>query len=484
MTQSYRSTSGHRFAINEDEKPLGEGGEGNVHEVDSSTVAKIYKPKETDSESVQNLVLGRREKKLKAMIANPPPTVDDDGNLVLAWPNGILYDQNGRLAGFTMPRIPTKEFNSIFSYWNPGELTKTLKEHHEIKTQQQVDELLETIAFNFVRIIGSLHKLEYILGDINQNNTLVRTNGNVVFLDSDSFQILDRKNLDCFRCSVSREDFTDPKLLVQVSSKEKCYALPRYRKFCVDQSWPHSKGFGCVDRDFNHDYFAIAVVIFLLIMDGVHPFTGDQGFKENMINRRFSYKELLNGKTLPETLQKRKRRWDNLNEPWQRYFEHTFTKDRRYSAPEVLELIERHPPLTYRNTSSRPSLGKQRSVSSGASQSKSTSPVTPNANQSTGSPPKHQRTSSTARTPSGSPQQNVQGGQTLPLPSPQLANRWAQAASGKKKWCSKCGKYDHGQYRCSNCQTDLPEFKTCTNSNCDYRMNEGLSFCSRCGTAN
>ena len=488
MGNSYHSQSGKRVVI--PDNPLDTGGEAEVYAVSASTVAKIYLERsKKKSEDELDLLKGRMAEKLRAMVDNPPPTDDDDGNRVLVWPNDILYCENQRLAGFTMPRIPTEEFDPIFKYWLPGPLKQTLKKHGEVKTPPQIDELLETIGFNFVRIVSSLHELEYIIGDINEKNILVRPNGNIVILDSDSFQVIDKRNRDVFRCPVGREEYADRNLLVELRSGGNCDVPIRHRKFCVNQSRPHPKDFGCVDRKVGHDSFAIAVVLFRLFMGGVHPFDGGEGgYRDNIIYRRFYCNEVLSRPDLNDTLQQRELRWSQINEPWKRYFEETFTHDRRDSASEVLDLIGCDPPLTYRNTSSQRSLGKQRSVSSGASHSESTSPVPPNANQGTGSLPNQQQpgTGLPARTESGSSQQNVQGGQKPSQSNTQVANRFAKAASGQsnKKRCHSCHKNDRGQYRCSNCQADLLPFKTCTNPKCDNRMNEELPFCSKCGTAN
>jgi DNA-binding helix-hairpin-helix protein with protein kinase domain len=85
------------------------------------------------------------------------------------------------------------------------------------------------------------------MGDINEGNILVTSRALVSLIDTDSYQVRD-ENGTVYRCPVGKPEFTPPEL----------------------QGVP----FDQVDRQPEHDYFGLGVLIFLLLMEGNHPFSG------------------------------------------------------------------------------------------------------------------------------------------------------------------------------------------------------------------
>ncbi|GAB1542609.1 hypothetical protein NUACC21_52830 [Scytonema sp. NUACC21] len=211
---------------------LGRGGEACIYTLptDTELVAKIYhKP---------NPAQGR---KLEAMIANPPenPTASL-GHISIAWPVELLRSPDGsrNIIGFLMPRI--RGMRPIIDFYNP----RTRRQHCPLFNYQY---LIRT-ARNLAAAFASLHASGYCVGDVNESNILVSDTALVTIVDTDSFQVRDVQNGIVYRCPVGKPEFTPPEL--------------------------QNKTFADCDRTFAHDLFGLSVLIFQLLMEGAHPFSG------------------------------------------------------------------------------------------------------------------------------------------------------------------------------------------------------------------
>jgi DNA-binding helix-hairpin-helix protein with protein kinase domain len=211
---------------------LGRGGEACIYAVpsDESLVAKIYhKPVLTHAD------------KLQAMIANPPenPTANL-GHISIAWPQELLRAADGSdsIIGFLMPRIP--QMRPIMEFYNPG----IRRQNSPLFNYQY---LLRT-ARNLAASFAALHTSQYCIGDVNESNILVSNTALVTLVDTDSFQVSDPVQNIIYRCAVGKPEYTPPEL--------------------------QNKTFAEHDRDSSHDVFGLAVLIFQLLMEGTHPFSG------------------------------------------------------------------------------------------------------------------------------------------------------------------------------------------------------------------
>jgi len=86
------------------------------------------------------------------------------------------------------------------------------------------------------------------VGDLNESNVLVTDDAQVVFLDTDSWQIFDPVGHTVYRCCVCKPDFLPAEL--------------------------QGRSLETLDRQPWHDNFALAVLIFKLANEGCHPFDG------------------------------------------------------------------------------------------------------------------------------------------------------------------------------------------------------------------
>ena len=211
---------------------VGHGGEACIYAVpsDENLVAKVYhKPTVSYAQ------------KLRAMLANPPVNPTDNlGHISIAWPQELLQaaDGSGKVVGFVMPRI--RGMRPIMDFYNPG----IRRQHCPLFNYQY---LLRT-ARNLAAAFSALHASRYCVGDVNESNILVSDTALVTLVDTDSFQVTEPLQNVVYRCSVGKPEYTPPEL--------------------------QNKTFADYDREIHHDLFGLAVLIFQLLMEGTHPFSG------------------------------------------------------------------------------------------------------------------------------------------------------------------------------------------------------------------
>ena len=88
-----------------------------------------------------------------------------------------------------------------------------------------------------------------MVGDLNESNVLVTENARISLIDIDSFQVRipTAGNVVTYRSLVGKPEYTPPEL--------------------------QGVNFRSVDRSYEHDRFALGVLIFQLLMEGNHPFS-------------------------------------------------------------------------------------------------------------------------------------------------------------------------------------------------------------------
>src|SRR3954452_19416187 len=204
---------------------VGAGGEARVLRVpgEDGLVAKLYREPTL-----------ARAAKLARMIEAPPAL---EAGAALAWPVDLLTDPNGgRFAGFLMPRA---EGPRIFEFYNPV-------------TRRRAAPLcdwgrLHRAGVSLAAAFDALHGHGYVVGDVNESNILVSPgDASVTLVDADSFQVRDPQTGALYRSGVGKAEFTPPEL--------------------------QGTRFAEVDRAPEHDRFGLAVLLYLLLMEGTHPF--------------------------------------------------------------------------------------------------------------------------------------------------------------------------------------------------------------------
>ena len=183
----------------------------------------------------------RHERKLAAMIANPPvDPMAAKGHVSIAWPVDLLQTTHGagRFVGFLMHRVAG--LRPIIDYYNP----RTRRQQCPLFDYRYLHRTVRNLA----AAVGALHLRGYVIGDVNESNTLVTESALVTLVDTDSFQVRDPQTGLVYRCPVGTPQFTPPEL--------------------------QNKTFAHVDRMPEHDAFGLAVLIFQLLMEGAAPVRG------------------------------------------------------------------------------------------------------------------------------------------------------------------------------------------------------------------
>jgi len=208
---------------------LGAGGEARIYSLrqELSLVAKVYhEPTE------------EKFRKLSVMLANPPhDPMASLGHASIAWPYDLLIG-NGKVVGFLMPRVIA--MRAIIDFYNPGTRRKNSPLFSYL--------YLYRTARNLSAAFRALHESGYVIGDVSESNILVSETSLITLVDTDSFQVRDPQSGAIYRCPVGRPEFTPPEL--------------------------QSEYFRDINRTPEHDLFGLAVLIFLLLMEGTHPFAG------------------------------------------------------------------------------------------------------------------------------------------------------------------------------------------------------------------
>lgn len=141
-------------------KEINQGGEGIVYEVNSFTVAKIYHDgiKPIDKSKFQFL------SKL-------------DPNYFVA-PLELLFNDKGKVIGYTMKYIDQNEFFPLSSLYN-----KKFCKNHGINKKVKLKVIERLIA-----AVKYAHKEDIVIGDLNPFNILVNNKGVIKLIDTDSYQ--------------------------------------------------------------------------------------------------------------------------------------------------------------------------------------------------------------------------------------------------------------------------------------------------------
>lgn len=204
---------------------LGSGGEAEVYEV-AGRPALAYKRYRTATPE--------RLAKLQVMVASPPDGIDAGGHVAIAWPTEVVP------GGFLMPKIDLASTVPLFQVYNPASRV-------QIAPGFTWRYLLRT-ARNVAAIVDALHRSGYVIGDINESNLLVNKRALAVLVDCDSMQVRDPATGVVHRGGVGKPEFTAPEL--------------------------QGRDLSSVDRTPASDDFALAVLVFQLLCEGVHPFAG------------------------------------------------------------------------------------------------------------------------------------------------------------------------------------------------------------------
>ncbi|RAL26910.1 protein kinase domain-containing protein [Thermoflavimicrobium daqui] len=213
---------------------VGSGGEGDIYLTSNGQICKIYK---------KTSITQAKLEKLCIMLKYP---IDKSG---ICWPQDLVFNSRQQFVGYIMPKAVGKPLQrSIFvkpllqknfPYWKRSHLVQ--------------------LALAILEKIQYLHERNIIIGDLNPLNILIKNEREVFLVDTDSFQIAE------YPCPVGTVNYTAPEI--------------------------QGKKFGGFLRSFQHEYFAVATLIFMILLPGKAPFAQQDGGspQENIKNGNFPY---------------------------------------------------------------------------------------------------------------------------------------------------------------------------------------------------
>ena len=226
---TYTGKNGKSYTLGNEIKA---GGEGTVYELSGfpDLVVKIYHDNKLDKDRTY------LEEKIQTMIEQPvDPYIN--GELSIAWPVDILYDTLGLFVGYVMPKIKTS--SSIIQ--GQRDTKVNFFKHYDYSYSV-------AMAYNMALIVSRVHASGSTIGDFNPTNILLHHNGSVCFVDTDSFNIRNKRTGKVYKCKVGVPEMLPPEL--------------------------QGKDLSGSNAEFNEatDSFGLAVHIFQLLMCNQHPF--------------------------------------------------------------------------------------------------------------------------------------------------------------------------------------------------------------------
>lgn len=156
--------------------PLTEGGEGFIYEYNGKII-KIFKP---------HIDIAAKERKINALMKTNLPQA-------VIKPIDSILDMRGRFIGYSMERVIGEEFKRLSN--------RKFVTANNITTKDILSMLVKV-----KKILEILHKQHIYIGDLNDQNILFDTIGNVYLIDCDSWTVGNDK------CTVAMDMFKDPKL--------------------------------------------------------------------------------------------------------------------------------------------------------------------------------------------------------------------------------------------------------------------------------
>ncbi len=207
------------------------------------SVAKIYHEREKSETN---------RKKLEAMLQNRPniPTIPykDKEYIQIAWPTALLEDAQGYCVGYLMPEIDTTEAISLDHL-----MQKAVRKKLGL-SERYIDRVFA--AYNITSVVAALHACGHYIVDLKPANVSIYKSTKLVALfDCDGFSICGEQNA-------------------------------RYPAEYVSEEYIYPEGMQqtCQQMGAEQDKFALAVIIFRLLNEGIHPFSGMPRKNDDMLS--------------------------------------------------------------------------------------------------------------------------------------------------------------------------------------------------------
>jgi DNA-binding helix-hairpin-helix protein with protein kinase domain len=239
------------------------------------------------------------QERVLAMLTMEVPARVPAASAVIAWPLDLVFASDGRYAGFLMPRAPEP------APVNLAILAQRTERETKLHRNMGWDALV-AVARNYAAAIDVLHSCSVVACDINLKNVMVSGDQTVTAIDCDSMQ---------FEAGGKR-------YLSGYHQRE--FLAPEYRSADLEKT----------PRTFDSDNWGLAILTWMVLMDGHHPFkgmwggSGEPNWEDHAAAGRFPYAK-QSGKLRPSPDAPP---WRALPAELQRCFLETFTDGARNPA--------------------------------------------------------------------------------------------------------------------------------------------------------
>jgi rRNA-processing protein FCF1 len=268
-------------------RQIGSGGEGDIFLTDLGLAAKIYRP---------DKITDRHVDKLRLMIEHH---LSFPG---LCWPLDLVLDADNQVKGYVMEAAKGKDLQTtIFT----PKSTLTAKFPHLTRAD------LVRLCLSILEKFDFLHQKNVLVGDVNQSNILVDGDGTVYFVDTDSYQI------ENYPCPVGTINYTAPEI--------------------------QGKDFKGLLRTREHEMFALATLLFMILVPGKPPYSQRGGGDPGSNIRRLDFPYAPTGPaTGREPAGPWLFIWANLPPAVRRAFYDTFRENKRLSTEMWIEVCRQY----------------------------------------------------------------------------------------------------------------------------------------------
>lgn len=227
-------------AIVIDDNPFASGGEGELFNILQPSnleryVAKVFHLNKRDTQ---------KEAKIAYLLDNPPVFEGAPSEQPIVWVKYMLHDAQGAFVGFVMPKATGEKLEILTSPKLPKHLGKQWN-----RFRLGGDEALRLrlkVCYNLAVALRTVHATgKYVLVDLKPDNILIKSNGVVSIVDTDSIEVIENGET-LFPATVATPEYTP----------NEYYTGTKPGKVVINSSW---------------DNFSLAVIYYRLLF-GVHPY--------------------------------------------------------------------------------------------------------------------------------------------------------------------------------------------------------------------
>lgn len=269
---------------------VGEGGEGAVYDVsirngyNSSAVIKLFNNGDPGDKKP---FYSRKKVELlvKSKLRNPS----------VCFPEMIATTASGKVVGYVMPKVKGITLHKLLM-----SAKTSISKAFPGATKKEMVQLCIAI----ITAVKYLHDRNIIIGDLQWDNIIVESPTKISIIDTDSFQ------LNEFTCPVGKVAFTGPER--------------------------QNQAYGTYMRKLSDDLFALATIIFLIMIPGKFPYDmrGGDDVQQNIINGDFSYANGENANGLAP-MGNWRFCWSHLPKELKDALYSTFRKGEKYNSPDT-----------------------------------------------------------------------------------------------------------------------------------------------------